>query len=419
MSEYNLIWRRYGLSGNPYQTNPITMSGRSLGTEAFVGRESEREELWKSLRMGRSQRIVVYGEPGVGKTSLVNFVRKKAKENGYFTPTNEIEVEEEMSKEDFILLTLSAIFREVESNDLELSEGLKDDLEKVYDATQKMELQDSSGEEWRITAPKLKSLTRELLGEIREGGFEGVIVHYDNLDNIEDVKGISSLMSNVRDFLQTEGMISIFIGDEKVPMALRKERRVGQIFQDPIEIETFDLSDIVEVLSRRIELLQDENSETVTPHTRESVEELFDLHEGNIRDILNSLQTAIRELPDTNTPVRLKRSRMEEELYSRIHRTLLDKLSDTDREYLEKVLEKGPIYPSKLAELLDKRRGAGSVYIERLKGKDAVRKAKIKEKEDGKKKFFEVTPRVRWVNLKDEEDEISQDPNSKLGDFTQ
>ena len=91
MSELNLVWRRYGLKDNPYTLRPITIGQENLPLSSFVGRTDEVNELSSLFSLG-SGSILVIGDSGVGKTSLVNFVRSKAINGQFFSTRNEIEL---------------------------------------------------------------------------------------------------------------------------------------------------------------------------------------------------------------------------------------------------------------------------------------------------------------------------------------
>ena len=76
MSDYNILWRRYGLKDSPYFVNPLS-STSNLPLTLFTGRQEEKRQLTNIIRLGEG-RCMVVGAPGVGKTTLVNFVRHEA-----------------------------------------------------------------------------------------------------------------------------------------------------------------------------------------------------------------------------------------------------------------------------------------------------------------------------------------------------
>src|SRR3989338_10360826 len=231
MSEFNLVWRRYGIKDNPYFQGPITSDDPSL-IASFVGRTKERAELKKALQIGTDLRYCVIGEPGVGKTSLLNVVRKEASEKRFFTPSSEIEINHPMSGNEFIVLTLSAVYNEVKKQGIALNEKLMGQLESFYNLTSFAESLPEITKLTLLNRNKLLELFREVVKELVEPRFHALILHYDNLDNIE-IEKLTELFSDIRDFLLTKKVIFIFVGDEYLATAINARPRVSQIFLSP------------------------------------------------------------------------------------------------------------------------------------------------------------------------------------------
>ncbi|MFQ5621032.1 MAG: AAA family ATPase, partial [Candidatus Nanoarchaeia archaeon] len=213
MSEFNLIWRKYGLRANPYFNSPLTIDGGTLPISAFIGRENEQQQLRSAIKLGGEVRCLIVGDPGVGKTSLVNYVRSQAAKNGFFTPSREIEINRVISGNEFIILTLSSIFDEIKRRDIQLPEHLHDQLDAFY-------MLNSYGENFmevvntsQLNRQKLISLFQNVVKELVNPRFKGLILHYDNLDNIEDDEGIVDMFSDIRDFLLTKDIVFFFVGD--------------------------------------------------------------------------------------------------------------------------------------------------------------------------------------------------------------
>ena len=97
MSEFNLTWRRYNLQGNPYFITPLSIGDGFLDFSSFVGRDEEKKQIKKVIEQG-SVRSIITGDAGVGKTSLLNFVRDKASKDQYFTTQKEIELNNTIKK---------------------------------------------------------------------------------------------------------------------------------------------------------------------------------------------------------------------------------------------------------------------------------------------------------------------------------
>jgi len=156
MSEFNLTWRRYGLKDNPYFQEPLNIDDSALAA-SFVGRQKERAELKKVIEMG-SVRSLVVGEPGVGKTSLVNMIRKSASQNQFFTPSNEIEINRPISGNELIVLTLSAVYQEIKRREIVLEDGnIMAELEAFYEVAKLSEFNEGV-----MNIPSLNRCSRQI-----------------------------------------------------------------------------------------------------------------------------------------------------------------------------------------------------------------------------------------------------------------
>jgi DNA-binding SARP family transcriptional activator len=74
----------------PAGAAPLVREAPLVGVASLVGRPAERRmltDLWQDSRRGRAQLVVVSGEPGIGKTRLVDEVRLWAARRGAVTAT--------------------------------------------------------------------------------------------------------------------------------------------------------------------------------------------------------------------------------------------------------------------------------------------------------------------------------------------
>ena len=116
------IFPKYGLKSNPYFIEALLVEGGTIPIETLVGREKEKQELHRLISLGGGQRIMVVGEAGVGKTSLVNYIRAKAKKASYFSPNNEIGIMDNWKVNDVIINTLQAVYLELKNQDIKITD---------------------------------------------------------------------------------------------------------------------------------------------------------------------------------------------------------------------------------------------------------------------------------------------------------
>ena len=111
------LWERYGFSANPFDTKALSLSDGALlsVSDAYVSRGKGSEAasvLTNFFRNPGGGRIVVEGEPGVGKTTFVNYHRHQWETEAadkLLTPATEISLQEHWGERDFLLNLLSAL----------------------------------------------------------------------------------------------------------------------------------------------------------------------------------------------------------------------------------------------------------------------------------------------------------------------
>lgn len=401
MSEFNLIWRRYNLRNNPYFITPLTIDNTEIPLSSFIGRIKEKEELKKIISLGGNNRALVIGEPGVGKTSLVNYIRNEFSEKYFFTPIKEIEINRPMSSNEFIILTLSSIYSEIQRKDIILKPHIMQKLEALYELTQLGELSNEISNLTNLNTHKLISLFKDVTEDLTNPRFNGIILHYDNWDNIDDVRSVLNLLGEIRDFLLCSNkIIFLFVGDNVFSSIINLKPRISQIFiSPPIEVNNLSFIEIKDIFEKRIELLKIENSLPVCPHSEESLKVLYSLFNGNLREILNSLTNCVLALPPSNTPIIITPELMKELLYKKVKECYLDKISPAEKEILNKIISIEFFTPSELSKMSGKNlQNISSKYIPKLVQVGAIRFRKA----EGRNKFYSINPQIKWLMLKPE-----------------
>src|SRR3989338_5871530 len=397
MSELNLTWRKYGLADNPYFHSPLTIEGGYIPITSFVGRDKEKAEIKNIIALGSDVRCLILGDAGVGKTSLVNFVRDYASKEGFFTPIKEIELNRLMSGNEFIILTISSLYEEIKRREIDLGDEWKNKLEALYELTQYGELSHDIANITQLNRYKLMDLFRNLVDILVHPRYKAVLLHFDNLDNIDDHLGLADLIGDIRDFLLTKNVIFIFVGDRALQQIVNFKVRVGQLFlTTPVEVPPLSLSDINKVLKERIEKLSVPLLQVTTPHTEEAIEILFKLHQGNLREILNSLTSCVTSLPASNTPIPITEDILKEVLFNKANELYVSKLTPVEKDILIKMIDVPYITPTELAKKTGKSvQNISSKYIPYFINLGAVKLKNI----DGRNKYYEITPQIKWWRL--------------------
>ena len=227
-------WQQFGLKKDPYDTLPLLEGGDLPIEEAFVGREKEKGLIDDMLSSSDSLRLIVGGDVGVGKTSLINFQKviwKYKIEKRLFSFRREIEATKDLlTKRSFLVEILSSVLREITLLDPNL---LKDKflvkLNALVDISHVTHL--SGGVSvLGIGATLDRSMTRaipeiedipistlekyfiELVefikkNKINDRTYAGLIIHVNNFDIVmqdsEGCKEVINFFNEIRDVLQT------------------------------------------------------------------------------------------------------------------------------------------------------------------------------------------------------------------------
>jgi hypothetical protein len=259
----------------------------------------------------------------------------------------------------------------------------------------------------RLNFEKLKEIFRETIKEIKNPRYKGVILHYDNLDNIEESTAIEKLFGEIRDILLTSSVCFFFVGNNFLPLEIGNNTRIRQIFYgSPIEIKKLNFKEVYAILKKRVTCLKMNNDmDAICPHTEGVLKTLFELHEGNMRDTLKSLSTCVMEFSSSNIPIIIDDIKVRNILLNKIEKDYLKKLTNVEQQLLEKMLMYNkPITPSGLADISDQNvQNISSKYLPKLREKFAI----FFVGKEGRSVYYQVAPEIRWLSLREHKNKIN------------
>jgi len=233
----------------------------------------------------------------------------------------------------------------------------------------------------RLNANSLKLLMQDILDDFNKAGFKGIIIHYNNLELMQDKNegNLQKILNGVRDFLQVRGAHFLFVGEKKVFELFQQIKRFEDIFQVPILLTPFEISDIKQIIEKRMRILSVDGLKPISPFDFESLEILFDLYSGNLRGILRSLDCAITQVVKSR-PVRIDSDILKQSLYSFAVSRFMENLAENDLKVLTAILDKKEvtnkvlsehlkILPQNISASLTKLRQAGAIRLSRSEGR--------------------------------------------------
>ncbi len=402
------VWELYGVNENPFSIAPILVIGGSIPIDSFVGRGEHIKRLSKILGSRGGSRTFIYGDIGIGKTSFVNVVRNSAYEKGFFTHFKEITIQDTWSPDEFILNTLSAIYstlkllknKPIEDNIYKKLESLFAIGNKTINAGVSIGgFGGNYSEELntdKLTSYSLQEFFWEIVSEINSKTGKELIIHYNNLELVSKRK-IKYLFDNLRDFFQTKGVHFIFIGNLTAYSILQSVPRFSSILSDtPFHMEILTYNEIKEVIKKRFEGLRIKDLNIIFPYTDDCLQTLYKLMDGNIRDILNSLSTAVFHAT-SESPILLDRNKLAKILKEVLEKRYLNKLTPRVREVLCEIVKHNEITNKALSDKLKIPRSNISTYVKDLENAGCV----FLRRKNGKDKFWKADPKIKWSLLKE------------------
>ncbi|MDI6737274.1 MAG: winged helix-turn-helix transcriptional regulator [Nanoarchaeota archaeon] len=359
------IWEKYGLKESPYSTSPLRLVGILPIEKVFANRVNELKELGSRVVSASSTRTLVIGVPGVGKTTFCNYLRwhlcrKERGDSKFLTTPIELKVYDNWDNKQFLRSSLAAIYNASIIFNWDKFKTLSD-LEAYIKST-KIKSQQGGGQiagcglsigyGETMTLPEdisseiLEDFFLRILKEIRSKG-KGLILQYNNLENV-DVEKLAKLLQSIREYLQIDGLHTLFLGPEESLSAVERYTQVHSVFGKTLLLNNLTDGQVLEVLSKRCESLKLADGRYIAPYQESTVKELYRMLNGNIRlmfKILNDATLAFLKAPCAVTLKEIKIYSKEEAEKS------LFNLNDNEKKILVALADKKALNHGSLAEI--------------------------------------------------------------------
>ena len=313
------FWRARNLRDNPFFQVALEPSDDArYPIHLFVGRSVEAERILAAMESSDS-RSAIQGAPGVGKTSLVQYVKARAAEGGIASTEGWVVLGSGADLENVLLQILGEVYFALMGADA----GEFQEHEPMKAARQLLlayELQGGgvtfgiatvSGGVSRSSSTHagpgaalvhVPRLLRELAGiALHSRGLRGVLVHLNNLENPTEAnaQNASQVLRDLRDHcLLVPGLHYIVAGtDSAVRQVISGQPQLRGVFGVPEIISPLEPDAVQDLLQRRYEYLKINRDEAVPPFvTDDSLTELYRLFKGDLRSTLQALEEAAKRL---------------------------------------------------------------------------------------------------------------------------
>ena len=310
------IWEIFHLKSSPYFQTALQKDSNIKPLSLFVGRQRELRRLLATIGSNLGSRQAVAGRPGLGKTTLVQVVKDRARAAGYWTADDFISITTESSG---VLLgqLLAGVYDAVvacnssannnpaveEAQQLVCSVRLRSGSMNVSVAGFGV---GSGGSETVSTPPSALILDgprvlRNLLNYALQKGAKGVLLHLNNLENLNeaDTQDAADVLRDIRDSaLMLDGLHVIVVGaTDAVRTVVNHHPQIRSVFSNPMVLKELTLSNVYELLNNRYQALQIDASQSFRNPVEDSVvEKLYDIFRGDLRGMFKSLEDGMQTL---------------------------------------------------------------------------------------------------------------------------
>jgi len=416
------LWERYGFSSNPFDTKALSLSDGALlsVSEAYVSRGKGSEAasvLTNFFRNPGGGRIAVEGEPGVGKTTFVNYHRHQWETEAadkLLTPATEISLQEYWGERDFLLNLLSALSARMRL-DLGENKFTKDALLQEINAIcgvfitkdggfsvggqalgTGVSIGKTSNKTIRIgdlSNHHLRQYLSLLVQKAREQKkVAGVTFHFNNLELLAQ-KGpqqLQTFFEKIRDILQEPNVYFVFVGYRGMfQQVIVPRERVRSIFFDAaVYLDPLSIAETQAIIKRRYQLLALPGKKWIHPIENTVIEHLYHTFAGKIRYVMNAVTTLINRIPESYCqPLGVEKAI--DVLSSILKSELRKDLSDEEAKVFLMAVNQGRFTNTSLVKQADKSKQSINKYLQIFLHCGYIYLAEAV----GRNRYYEINPR--------------------------
>lgn len=393
------LWHLFNLRSSPFFQETLS---DTYPLSLFVGRQRDSDRLLRGIGSSSSSRQLIEGSPGIGKTTLAQYVKGQAAEAGFLSTVEPVSVSSTDSPETLLMGMLRYLYEAfVTQSDADIS-----DLEPVQTARQLVRAfrtRDASASvsiagfgggggqttqyvESGLLNPRI--VVPALLGQLLEVAATevdaaGIVLHINNLENLSGAaqEQTGRAMRDIRDVFLTDRLHILLVGtSDAISTIISPQPQLRSVFAMPGPLEPLSPTEFMELLARRYEFLRfDAGEPALSPVADEAAQEVYALFHGDLRGGLRALDEAAHELigygEDVADPMTL--SDIRSVLRPRYREEMEGNLSDATAEYLLQLHEVAGDYftQADLERLWGVSRGRVSQVLSDLRRYGYVREA--------------------------------------------
>lgn len=307
------VWHKYNLKSDPYFLQAL--ANEKLDLLRGQSRLSAANEILTHIHSGGSPILLLESGPGVGKTTLVNYVKAHLADSGeFFVYPRTIEISAESTRETvaaeyLCAMTLAAITNDKEfdwaqdARWIQASQYITD----VADSGQLGSSFTFAGFGVEFTNTRARQLARVLpwdtwrvLIENIAGAMldrrQGFVVHLDNIDAVSDNDPgkVRQLFDEIRELLLTPGVTTIIAANPSFRSEVIADRqRILDVLTVLASFRELTPEEFTEVVSARYDYFAEPGKKAIKPITDDGMRRLYELFDGDLRNTFNVARAAV------------------------------------------------------------------------------------------------------------------------------
>ena len=311
------VWTTFGLTASPFQPDPVRPEDALTDDSLFVGRRDDLLAISSLVASSDRSWSIVQGEPGVGKTSVVNALKGRLTQRGaVWTHDEPILMREGFTPDDFLTYALATLF-EIQSRLPSTARGearFWDAVKERLDGGERRSMGANvsvlgvgGGGSLATTrvrpefdGPATMRLFAEAVQHLVSAAERPLLLHVNNLERLSatDVTRASGILLDLRDVLRQRGLHWVFVGGGKLHATVFQphDQLAGMV---PVTrtLQPLALAEVLELLGRRYEQFALAGAQAIPPVARDAIETLHATYRGNLRRFLVLLEGAVIQGP--------------------------------------------------------------------------------------------------------------------------
>ena len=415
------IWNTFGIRTSPFFQEALDLSRASLRPiDLFVGRADETEAVLRRVLGSDSNRIVIEGPPGVGKTTFIQHLKATLEtEHGYAVSSEHCRVPHDLDATTLGVELLRSVLRSLRavlpSGRLESIPGFEE-ARRLVEETERVAFQwnvsvlgsgGGLGGDRRAERPAfLPGQFQDALAQLAAGaldeGVPGIVVHLNNLENLEDEPTDAALLfRDARDYFLVPGLqVALGATDGFFGDVLATHAQVRSIFPPPTRLQPLAFDDLQLLLRKRIEYLAIDGMEPLLPVTPDLLQEMFGLFRGDLRGMFSALEESCLQALGALRPQPLDVDEARLVLAPLYRQQLLSELSEAEAAHLAQLAQFGlpEFRQADVIKPLGLSQGRTSTLFNALERAQAI----VPTRKEGRSQFFALGGRTRltfgWVD---------------------